>query len=85
MSVRRLGLLLALTLSSSALWVVSASAIQRDVARKCEALMAKQFPPRQLGNPAAGSAKGTTKDQHDYFQKCVGNGGNMDDNGQTKQ
>ncbi|WP_245476837.1 hypothetical protein [Bradyrhizobium sp. Leo170] len=40
--------------------------------------MAKTFPPRQIGNPAAGSAKGTGKDQREFFNKCVANGGKMD-------
>ena len=61
-----------------------ASAISVDVAKKCEALLDKQFPPRQIGNPASGSAKGSAKDRHDYFQKCVTNGGKMDDAGQTQ-
>jgi len=30
-----------------------------EVAKKCDALTAKAFPPRAIGNPAAGSAKGT--------------------------
>jgi hypothetical protein len=56
-----------------------ASAITAEVARKCNALTAKQFPPREPGNPAAGSAKGSGRDQHAYFNKCVANGGKMDD------
>src|SRR3954462_13869672 len=31
------------------------------------------------GNPAAGLAKGTVQFKRDYFNKCVANGGNMDD------
>jgi hypothetical protein len=31
------------------------------------------------GNPAAGLAKGTAQFKRDYFNKCVANGGNMDD------
>jgi hypothetical protein len=57
-----------------------ASAITVEVARKCEALTAKAYPPREPGNPAAGSAKGTGRVQHEYFSKCVANGGKMDDN-----
>jgi hypothetical protein len=56
----------------------SASAITAELARKCSALMAKQFPPREPGNPAAGSAKGSGPAQNDYFNKCVANNGNMD-------
>jgi hypothetical protein len=60
----------------------SASAITVEVAKKCDVLTAKAFPSRQPGNPAAGSAKGTGQSQRDYFNKCVANGGKMDDNAQ---
>jgi hypothetical protein len=56
-----------------------ASAITAEVAKKCNALTAKQFPPREPGNPAAGSAKGAGRDQRAYFSKCVANKGIMDD------
>jgi hypothetical protein len=54
-----------------------ASAISVEVAKKCDILVAKAFPPRQDGNPAAGSAKGSGQAEVDYFNKCVANGGNM--------
>jgi hypothetical protein len=57
----------------------SASAVTVEVAKKCDALVAKAFPPRVVGNPAAGSAKGTAQTGRNYFRKCVANGGNMDD------
>jgi hypothetical protein len=57
----------------------SASAVTVEVAKKCDALIAKAFPPRVVGNPAAGSAKGTAQSEWDFFKKCVANGGNMDD------
>ncbi|MGL3111376.1 hypothetical protein [Bradyrhizobium sp. BR 1432] len=57
----------------------TASAITAEVARTCDAAMAKAFPPRQIGNPAAGSTKGTAKDKREYFQKCVANNGKVDD------
>ena len=57
----------------------SASAITVEVAKKCQALTAKAFPPRQVGNPAAGSAKGSGKAEQDYYKKCVANGGNLDE------
>jgi hypothetical protein len=63
----------------------SASAITVEVAKKCEGLSAKAFPPREIGNPAAGSAKGTAQSKRDYFNKCVANGGNMDSDGQDKK
>jgi hypothetical protein len=64
----------------------SASAVTAQVAKKCQAFTAKAFPPRVPGNPAAGSAKGTGQAQRDYFNKCVANGGKMDDDApkQTK-
>jgi hypothetical protein len=55
----------------------SASAITAEVARKCDVLTMKAFPPRVVGNPAAGSAKGTGQSEQSYFHKCVANGGNM--------
>ena len=57
----------------------NASAVTAEVAKKCNALMAKAYPPREPGNPAAGLAKGTAQSARDYFNKCVANGGNMDD------
>ncbi|MGY4569186.1 hypothetical protein [Bradyrhizobium sp. USDA 3256] len=56
-----------------------AHAIDVQVARACDALVAKAFPPLQPGNPASGSARGGAKAQRDYFNKCVANGGRMDD------
>ena len=56
-----------------------ASAITVEVARKCQALTSKAFPPREPGNPAAGSAKGSGLDQQSYFKRCVTNGGQVDD------
>jgi hypothetical protein len=55
-----------------------ASAVTVEVARKCQAFTAKAFPPREAGNPAAGSAKGSGLDQHNYFTRCVANGGRVD-------
>jgi hypothetical protein len=57
-----------------------AAAVTVEVAKKCEALTAKAYPPRVIGNPAAGSAKGTGRVQREYFNKCVTNGGKMEDN-----
>jgi len=59
----------------------SASAITVELAKKCEALTAKAFPPRVIGNPAAGSAKGSGVDAQAYFNKCVKSGGKVDDGG----
>ena len=56
-----------------------ASAIAAEVARKCQALTSKAFPPREVGNPAAGSAKGSGLDEQNYFKKCVANGGRAPD------
>jgi hypothetical protein len=68
----------ALLIAAAALAPTSASAITVEVAKKCNGLMAKEFPPRQPGNPAAGSAKGSSQVQREYYNKCVANGGNMD-------
>src|SRR5436190_22898507 len=38
-----------------------ASAFRAEVAKKCNALLAKEFPTPQPGNPAVGSAKGSGK------------------------
>lgn len=56
-----------------------ASAIDAQLARICKALTTKQFPPREPGNPAAGSTKGSGRDQQAYFNKCVANNGKVDD------
>jgi hypothetical protein len=64
---------------SSPLSVVQTCEPARRAAKKCEALTAKAFPSREVGNPAAGSTKGTGKAEQDYYRKCVANGGKMDD------
>jgi hypothetical protein len=73
--------LFALPLAAVGLAPTDASAISLEIAKKCNSLVAKAFPPREPGNPAAGSSKGTAQDQRNYFNKCVTNGGNMDDAG----
>jgi hypothetical protein len=72
------GILFALLILAAALLPNGATAITAEVAKKCNVLLEKQFPPRQAGNPAAGSSKGSAQDQRAFFQKCVDNGGNMD-------
>jgi len=71
----------ALALIGLVIWSTtnSASAVTVEVAKKCDALTYKAFPPRVVGNPAAGSAKGSALTERDYFSKCVANGGNVDD------
>jgi hypothetical protein len=61
------------------LGATDAYAVTAEVAKTCNALLAKKFPPRVVGNPAAGSAQGTGKAQRDYFKKCVESGGKVDD------
>jgi hypothetical protein len=65
-------------LATTILVPTDAEAISVEVAKKCNLLLAKQFPPREPGNPAAGSAKGNGQAARDYFKKCTDNGGNMD-------
>lgn len=61
------------------LMTTEASAITAEVAKKCERLTGKAFPLRQIGNPASGSAKGTSQDQRAYFKKCVDAGGKLEE------
>jgi hypothetical protein len=58
----------------------SASAVTAELARKCAGLMTKAYPPREPGNPAAGSTKGNGKQAQAYYQKCLTNNGKVDDN-----
>lgn len=58
----------------------SAAAVTADLARKCSALMAKAYPLREPGNPAAGRAKGDGLAAQTYYQKCLTNNGKVDDN-----
>ena len=57
----------------------SATAITAELARKCGALTDKAYPSRVPGNPGAGREHGTAKEVRDYFNKCVVNRGNMDE------
>jgi hypothetical protein len=49
-----------------------------ELARTCDALTAKAFPPLEPGNPAAGSTKGSGLEAQSYFRKCIANGGHVD-------
>jgi hypothetical protein len=59
--------------------ISSASAVTLELAKKCSALMAKSYPPREPGNPAAGSAKGNGPAAQTYYQKCLANNGKVED------
>jgi hypothetical protein len=59
--------------------VLRASAVTAELAKACAERLAKAFPPREPGNPAAGSSAGTAEDQRRYFAKCVASGGRMED------
>lgn len=76
----------ALSIAGAALLptVSLAKPISAEVVRKCKILGAKEFPPRQIGNPAAGSAAGTGQDQSEFFMRCVADGGNMDNSPERK-
>ena len=56
-----------------------ASAVTAELAKRCSALTAKVFPPRVLGNPGAGSAKGSGLDEQAYFRRCLASGGKIGD------
>jgi hypothetical protein len=49
----------------------NAFAIPLQVARKCNALTTKAFPPIVPGNPAAGRKGGNGRKVQAYFRKCV--------------
>ena len=68
----------AVVFAAMSLLPADAKAISVDVAKKCNALMAKEITPRQAGNPAAGSEKGNGQASRDYFKKCVDKGGNVE-------
>jgi hypothetical protein len=57
----------------------TASAITIELAKKCQELTAKAFPPRVAGNPAAGSTKGSGREAGAYYIKCVENNGKVDE------
>ena len=63
----------------------NALAITAEVAKKCSALSAKAYPPRVVGNPAAGLQNGSYQDFRNYFNKCVANGGNPPEQENQKQ
>lgn len=58
---------------------IRAAAVTVEVARACKTLTDKAYPPREPGNPAAGILKGGGRVAQDYFNKCVANGGRMDE------
>ena len=69
-------------LAASSCLIVHATEVRAataEVAKKCQALTAAKFPPRVPGNPAAGSAKGSGREQQDYFKACVANDGQRPD------
>ena len=63
----------------------SAFAVTAEVAKKCQSLSAKAFPPRVPGNPAAGLMHGTGRDASEYFRKCVEKGGNVEESDKDKE
>jgi hypothetical protein len=54
--------------------VSPASALTADVAKKCRELMVKAYPPLP-----AGSVKGSSQAEREYFRACVAQDGKMDD------
>ena len=71
------GALIGLVCIAVAAMTGGVSAESVEIAKKCNALTSKAFPPREVGNPAAGSAKGTGRAERAYFRKCVANGGKV--------
>jgi hypothetical protein len=60
--------------------ITDAFAVTAEVARRCNALTAKAYPPLVPGNPAAGRANGNGHAVRKYFNRCVANGGHMHKN-----
>jgi hypothetical protein len=79
-NVRSVSVGVALICFAVAMTTSSASAVTVELARKCAGLMSKAYPPREPGNPAAGSAKGKGGAAQAYYQKCLANNGKVDDN-----
>jgi hypothetical protein len=78
-NVRSVGVGVALICFAVGGMTTSASAVTVELAKKCSGLMAKAYPPREPGNPAAGSAKGNGAAARAYYQKCLANNGKVDD------
>jgi hypothetical protein len=78
-SLRFGGAFLALTCMLQGPLSNRAVAVTVEVARKCKALTDMAYPPREPGNPAAGSEKGSGRVAQNFFNRCVANGGKMDD------
>jgi hypothetical protein len=78
-SLRFAGAFLALTCVLQGPLSNRAAAVTVEVARKCKALTDIAYPPREPGNPAAGSEKGGGREAQSFFNRCVANGGKMDD------
>jgi hypothetical protein len=78
-SLRVAGAFLAVILFALGPALRPAAAVTVEVARRCKVLTDAAFPPREPGNPAAGSVKGSGRSAQDYFEKCVANGGKSDD------
>ena len=74
-----MGVVVGLAFVTVALVTNGAGAVTVKVAKKCDALTAKAFPPRVIGNPGAGSAKGTGADERAYYERCVANHGKIPD------
>ena len=62
-SLKSMGVFVGLVFLTFALLTGNVGAVSVEVAKKCDALTAKAFPPRVIGNPAAGSTKGTGADE----------------------
>jgi len=57
---------------------LSQAEISEEVAKKCQILREKQFPPPQPADPAAAHKR------REFFSRCVSKGGNMDSKPQQK-
>lgn len=62
-----------------ALTGATAAPVTAELAKTCNALVEKKYPPVQPGNPAAGLRNGSSADARAAFRKCVDNNGKVDD------
>jgi hypothetical protein len=59
------------SLLASVLMADAAGAYGLDLVKKCRALTEEAYPLRMLGNPAAGSDKGSGAEMRSYYKNCV--------------
>jgi hypothetical protein len=62
----------------------AAAATSVELAKKCAIASQKAFPPRVIGNPAAGTYGGSGQSERAYFNECIKNRGVVKDDTPAK-